>query len=156
MTEWLRVIQPITRTFYSCPYFSEPFFRLTFCLPGSDRLWEILLCFSDLRLRSFYPCFMHLQNSADVSVEKCHMFEAPRVPFLLLPACVSALSSLPPVFLHLLSISPLPGSNPSYQPLANTQNLPVSSGAATKPSSTLPCMTPLNFTPSSVHGFCPS
>ena len=75
--------------------------------------------------------------------------------------CHSLLVCLPQALSHqfsctCLSISPLPGSNPSYQPLANTQNLPVSSGAAAKPSSTLPCMTPLNFTPSSLHGFCSS
>ena len=76
MTEWLKVIQPITRTSYSCPYFSGPFLRVTFCLSGSDRLWEIPLCFSYLSLRSFYPCFIHLRNSVDVSVEKWHVFEA--------------------------------------------------------------------------------
>ena len=87
MTERLRVIQPITRTFYSCPYFSGPFLRVTFFfLPGSDRLWEIPLCFSDLRLRSFYPCFMHLPNSVDVSVEKCHVFEAPRCSISVTPS----------------------------------------------------------------------
>ena len=56
--------------------------------------------------------------------------------------CHSLLVCLPQALSHqfsctCLSISPLPGSNPSYQPLANTQNLPVSSGAAAKPSSTL-------------------
>ena len=57
-----------------------------FFLPGSDRLWEIPLCFSDLRLRSFYPCFMHLPNSVDVSVEKCHVFEAPRCSISVTPS----------------------------------------------------------------------
>ena len=72
--------------------------------------------------------------------------------------CQSLLVCLPQALSHQFSctclrISLLPGPNPSYQPLANTQNLPVSSGATAKPSSPLPCMTPLNFTPSSLHGF---